>query len=117
MVRLFSATDETSAAGAYVTFDPRARTAWHTHPRGQVLIVTEGVGRVQAWGADVQEIRPGDVVRIAPGQKHWHGAGPDTAMTHLAIQEHLNGAAVEWMEHVSDEQYGVAPRPTKSKQH
>ena len=88
-----------------VTFEPGARTAWHTHPLGQTLIVTEGVGRVQAWGGPIQEIRPGDVVWIPPGVKHWHGAAPDTRMTHLAIQEALDGKAVEWMEHVTDAQY------------
>ncbi|MCB0792979.1 MAG: cupin domain-containing protein, partial [Flavobacteriales bacterium] len=79
---------------------------WHTHPAGQTLIVTAGVGRVQLWGGPIEEIRPGDVVWIAPGEKHWHGAGPTTGMTHLAIQEHLNGEMVEWMEPVTDAQYG-----------
>ena len=92
-------------AGSAVTFEPGARTAWHTHPLGQTLIVTFGCGRVQRWGEAIQEIRPGDVVWIPPGEKHWHGAAPTTAMTHIAIQEALNGKAVDWLEHVSDEQY------------
>ena len=93
------------AAGASATFEPGARTAWHTHPLGQTLIVTAGFGRVQRWGGRVEEIRPGDVVWFEPGEKHWHGASPTTAMTHIAIQEKLDGKAVEWMEHVSDDQY------------
>jgi quercetin dioxygenase-like cupin family protein len=91
--------------GASVTFEPGARTAWHTHPLGQTLIVTAGCGRVRRWGGPVEEIRPGDVVWIAPGEKHWHGAAATTAMTHIAIQEQLGGKVVDWMEHVSDEQY------------
>ncbi len=91
--------------GASVTFEPAARTAWHTHPLGQHLIVTSGCGRAQRWGGPREEIRPGDVVWIPPGEKHRHGASPTTAMTHFAIQEQLDGKAVEWMEHVSDEQY------------
>ena len=91
--------------GAIVTFDPGARTAWHTHPLGQTLIVTSGVGRVQRAGGAIEEIRQGDVVWIEPGEKHWHGASPTTAMTHIAIQEQADGKAVEWMEHVTDEQY------------
>jgi len=91
--------------GASVTFEPGARTAWHTHPLGQTLIVTYGFGWVQRWGGSIEEIRPGDVVWIPPGEKHWHGATPTTAMTHLAVQEQLDGKAVEWMEQVSDEQY------------
>jgi quercetin dioxygenase-like cupin family protein len=94
------------AVGASVTFEPGARTAWHTHPLGQTLIVTAGCGRAQRWGGPVEEIRPGDVVWFAAGEKHWHGAAPTTAMTHLAIQEQLDGKAVEWLEKVSDEQYG-----------
>jgi quercetin dioxygenase-like cupin family protein len=90
---------------ASVTFEPGARTAWHTHPLGQTLIVTAGCGRVQREGGPIEEIRPGDVVWISPGEKHWHGAAPATAMTHLAIQESLDGEAAAWMEHVSDEQY------------
>ena len=85
-----------------VTFEPGARTAWHTHPLGQTLIVTAGCGRAQRWGGPVEEIRPGDVVCIPPGEKHWHGATPTTAMTHIAIQEHLEGKAADWMEQVSD---------------
>ena len=88
-----------------VTFQPAARTHWHTHPLGQTLIVTEGVGRVQVWGGPVQEIRPGDVVWIPPGVKHWHGAAPDQAMTHLAIHEAEDGKTVEWLEPVTDAQY------------
>src|SRR4051794_12322794 len=103
---LFAAHDSASASGGSVTFEPGARTAWHTHPLGQVLIVTAGCGRVQRWGGPVEEIRPGDVVWFEPGEKHWHGAAPTTAMTHVAIQEALDGKVVEWMEHVSDEQYG-----------
>ena len=93
-------------AGASVTFEPGARTAWHSHPFGQTLIVTAGCGRTQRWGGPIEEIRPGDVVMIAPGEKHWHGAAPKTAMTHIAVHELLDGKAVEWMEKVSDEQYG-----------
>jgi quercetin dioxygenase-like cupin family protein len=102
---LFDARDPARAAGNSVTFEPGARTAWHTHPLGQTLIVTAGSGRVQRWGGPIEEIHPGDVVLIAPGEKHWHGAAPTTAMTHIAIQEALDGKPVEWMEHVSDEQY------------
>jgi quercetin dioxygenase-like cupin family protein len=90
---------------ASVTFEPGARTAWHSHPLGQTLVVTAGCGRVQRWGGPIEEIRPGDVVWIAPGEKHWHGAAPTTAMTHIAIQEYLDGKGVDWMEKVSDEQY------------
>lgn len=96
-----------SVGCAYVTFEPGARTAWHSHPLGQTLVVTAGCGRVQKWGEPVQEIRPGDVVSILPGEKHWHGAAPTTAMTHIAIQEYLAGRAADWMEQVSDEQYQV----------
>lgn len=102
---LFAAKDSARAAAALVTFEPGARTAWHTHPRGQTLIVTAGVGWVQREGGPVQEIRPGDVVWFPPGLKHWHGATPTTAMSHIAIQEHLDGQVVEWMEKVSDEDY------------
>jgi quercetin dioxygenase-like cupin family protein len=102
---LFDATDPARAAGASVTFEPGARTAWHTHPLGQTLIVTAGCGRAQRWDGPVEEIRPGDVISFEPGEKHWHGAAPMTAMTHIAIQEKLDGQSVEWMEHVSDEQY------------
>jgi 4-carboxymuconolactone decarboxylase len=104
---LFDTTAMTRAYGASVSFEAGARSAWHTHPRGQVLIVTTGVGRVQRWGAPVEEIRPGDVVRIQPGVKHWHGAVPTSAMTHVAIVEHLDGRSTDWLEPVSDEQYGV----------
>jgi quercetin dioxygenase-like cupin family protein len=102
---LFQANEPARAGGASVTFEPGARTAWHTHPLGQTLIVTAGCGRVQRWGGPIEEIRPGDVVSIPPGEKHWHGASPTTAMTHIAIQEYLNGKAADWMEQVSDEQY------------
>lgn len=102
---LFEAKDPARATASCVTFEPGARTAWHTHPLGQRLVVTAGCGRVQLWGAQMQEIRPGDVVLIAPGEKHWHGAAPATAMTHIAIQEQVDGKAVEWLEKVSDDQY------------
>ena len=92
--------------GATVTFEPGARTAWHAHPLGQTLIVTAGCGRVQRDGGPIQEIRAGDIVWFEPGERHWHGASPTTAMTHIAIAEMLDGKAVEWMEHVTDEQYG-----------
>jgi quercetin dioxygenase-like cupin family protein len=93
------------AVGNSVTFEPGARTAWHTHPLGQTLIVTAGCGLAQRWGGPVEEIRPGDVVWFSPGEKHWHGATATTAMTHIAIQEQLDGETVDWMEQVSDEQY------------
>jgi quercetin dioxygenase-like cupin family protein len=102
---LFPVTAHARGAGNAVTFEPGARTAWHTHPLGQVLIITMGCGRAQREGGPIEEIRPGDVVVFAPGEKHWHGAAPTTAMTHIAIQEALDGKAVEWMEKVSDEQY------------
>jgi quercetin dioxygenase-like cupin family protein len=102
---LFQPTAPARTAGAAVTFEPGARTAWHTHPLGQTLIVTAGCGRAQREGGGIEEIRPGDVVSFAPGEKHWHGAAPTTAMTHIAIQEALDGKAVEWMEKVTDEQY------------
>ena len=102
---LFQTSDPARGAGACVTFEPGARTAWHTHPLGQTLIVTCGVGRVQCWGGPVEEIRPGDVVWFPPGEKHWHGASPTKAMMHIAIQEGLNGKVVDWMEQVSDAQY------------
>ncbi len=104
---LFEAHAPARALGACVTFEPGARTAWHTHPLGQTLIVTSGGGRVQCWGEPVQEIRPGDVVWIPPGEKHWHGASATTAMTHIAIQELQDGKAVDWLEKVSDEQYAA----------
>jgi quercetin dioxygenase-like cupin family protein len=99
------ANDPSRVTGASVTFEPGARTAWHTHPLGQTLIVTAGCGRVQCEGGPIKEIHPGDVVWFPPGEKHWHGASPDTAMTHVAIQEDLDGSTVDWMEKVSDEQY------------
>ncbi|WP_112663021.1 (R)-mandelonitrile lyase [Microvirga flavescens] len=102
---LFQASAPARAAGNAVTFEPGARTAWHTHPLGQILIVTAGCGRVQREGGPIEEIRPGDVVWFEPGEKHWHGAAPTTAMTHIAIQEALDGKAVDWLEHVSDVQY------------
>jgi quercetin dioxygenase-like cupin family protein len=102
---LFQGKDPARTSGASVTFEPGARTVWHSHPLGQTLIVTSGSGRVQRWGGPIEEIRPGDVVSIAPGEKHWHGAAPTTAMTHIAIQEQLDGKVVDWMEKVSDEQY------------
>ena len=102
---LFTAPAPARVAGAAVTFEPGARTAWHTHPLGQTLIVTAGCGWAQREGGLVEEIRPGDVVWFPPGEKHWHGATPTTAMSHIAIQEKLNGSPVNWMEKVSDEQY------------
>jgi quercetin dioxygenase-like cupin family protein len=102
---LFDAPEPARVAGASVTFEPGARTAWHTHPLGQTLIVTSGVGRAQRWGGPIEEIRPGDVVWFAPGEKHWHGAAPTTAMTHTAIQEKLDGKPVDWLEHVTQAQY------------
>jgi quercetin dioxygenase-like cupin family protein len=104
---LFQPAAPARTAGASVTFEPGARTAWHTHPLGQTLIVTAGVGRAQVWSGPIEEIRPGDIVWFPPGVRHWHGAAPATAMTHLAIQESLDGKVVEWMEHVTDEQYGT----------
>jgi len=106
---LFQAKTPARAAGNAVTFEPGARTAWHTHPLGQVLIVTAGCGRVQREGGPVEEIRPGDVVAFEPGEKHWHGAAPTTAMTHIAVQEALDGKAVDWLEHVSDEDFNAVP--------
>ena len=102
---LFEAPDPARVVGANVTFEPGARTAWHSHPLGQTLIVTEGLGRVQRWGGPIEDIRPGDVIWFAPAEKHWHGATATTAMTHIAIQERLDGKTVDWMEKVSDEQY------------
>jgi quercetin dioxygenase-like cupin family protein len=103
---LFDAPDPARVVGASVTFEPAARTAWHTHPLGQTLIVTAGSGRAQRWGGPIEEIRPGDVIWFPPGEKHWHGATATTAMTHIAIQERLDGKTVEWMEKVSDERHG-----------
>ncbi len=102
---LFAENEARRAASSSVTFEPGARTAWHTHPRGQTLIVTAGFGRVQRDGGPIEEIRPGDVVWFEPGERHWHGASPTTAVTHIAIHEHLDGKVVDWMEHVTDEQY------------
>lgn len=109
---LFEAGAPARARGSSVTFEPGARTAWHTHPLGQTLIVTAGVGRAQRWAGPIEEIRAGDVVWFPPGEKHWHGAAPTTAMTHIAIQEHLDGRTADWMEKVSDSQYSPdPPRP------
>lgn len=102
---LFSKKEETKAAGALVTFEPGARTAWHTHPTGQTLIVISGLGWVQRVGGRIEEIRPGDIIWFEPEEKHWHGASPNKAMSHIAIQEEREGKVVEWMEKVSDEQY------------
>jgi len=102
---LFGARAPSAVSGGAVTFEPGARSAWHTHPLGQVLVVTAGAGRIQQWGSAVEQIRPGDVIWTPPGVKHWHGAAPTTAVTHIAIQESANGKNVEWMEKVSDEQY------------
>jgi quercetin dioxygenase-like cupin family protein len=102
---LFQAPAPARVSGAAVTFEPGARTAWHTHPLGQTLIVIAGCGRAQRLGGPIEEIRPGDVVWFPPGEKHWHGAAPTTAMTHIAVQEQLDGKNVEWLEQVSDEQY------------
>lgn len=107
---LFQANAPARTSGSLVTFEPAARSAWHTHPLGQVLIVTAGTGRVQRWGDPVDEIRQGDVVWIPPGQKHWHGAVPNSSMAHIAISEALDGKAVDWMEKVSDAQYGAPIR-------
>jgi len=104
---LFPVTPPARAAANAVTFGPGARTAWHTHPLGQTLIITAGCGRAQREGGPVEEIRPGDVICFAPGEKHWHGAAPTTAMTHIAIQESLDGKAVDWLEKVSDQHYGA----------
>jgi quercetin dioxygenase-like cupin family protein len=102
---LFQSAAPARAAAATVTFEPGARTAWHTHPLGQTLVITSGSGRAQRWGGAVEHIQPGDVVSFAPGEKHWHGASPTTAMTHIAVQEQLDGKAVDWLEHVTDDQY------------
>ena len=103
---LVEAPEPARVRGASVSFEPGARTAWHTHPLGQTLIVTSGLGWAQREGGPIEEIRPGDVIWFAPNEKHWHGATPTIAMTHIAIQEALNGKPVDWMEHVTDEQYG-----------
>jgi len=107
---LFKGNDQLHASSSRVKFEPGARTVWHTHPFGQILIVTAGSGWVQQWGGPIEEIRPGDVVWIAPGEKHWHGATATTAMTHIAIVEQLDNKVVEWMEKVSDEQYQAGLR-------
>jgi quercetin dioxygenase-like cupin family protein len=107
---LFEANDPARALGASVTFEPGARTAWHTHPLGQTLIVTFGLGWAQRWGGPIEEVRPCDVIWFSPGEKHWHGATPTTAMTHIAIVEQLDGKSADWMEKVSDQQYQLGPR-------
>lgn len=107
---LFQAADPARVGAGHVTFEPGARTAWHTHPLGQTLLVTSGLGRVQREGGPIEEVRPGDVVWFPPHEKHWHGASPTTAMTHIAIQEALDGKAVEWLEKVTDEQYSGGPK-------
>ncbi|HUX68131.1 MAG TPA: cupin domain-containing protein [Terriglobales bacterium] len=114
---LFEAPEPARGRGASVTFEPGARTAWHTHPLGQILVVTAGCGRAQRWGGPIEAIRPGDVVWIPPGEKHWHGAAATTAVTHIAIQEQLDGRAVDWMEHVSDEQYRATATPLLDRVH
>lgn len=106
----FQGSEPARVSGATVTFEPAARTAWHTHPLGQTLIVTAGLGRVQEWGGPMREIRPGDTVWIPAGVKHWHGAAPENSMTHIAIAEAEEGKVVDWMEKVSDEQYGSAEK-------
>jgi len=103
---LFNPFDAERVQGAQVTFEPGARTAWHTHPLGQTLIVVSGLGRAQRDGGPVEEIRPGDIVWFAPGERHWHGAAPDVAMTHIALQEVKDGKVVDWLEQVSDDEYG-----------
>ncbi|HEY6343663.1 MAG TPA: cupin domain-containing protein [Bryobacteraceae bacterium] len=102
---LFQVPDPARVTGGSVTFEPGARTNWHTHPLGQTLIVTAGCGRIQKWEGPVEEIRQGDIVWIPPGVKHWHGAAPTTSMTHIAIQEKLNGSVGDWLEQVTEEQY------------
>jgi quercetin dioxygenase-like cupin family protein len=104
----FSGSDGARVGGATVTFEPGARTAWHTHPLGQTLLVMSGFGRVQREGGPIEEIRPGDIVWFAPAEKHWHGAAPNCAMTHIAIAEALDGKVVDWLEKVTDEQYGAS---------
>ena len=112
---LFEAPDPARVRGASVTFEAGARTAWHTHPLGQTLIVTAGAGWVQGEGGPIEEISPGDVVWFAPNEKHWHGATPITAMTHIAIQEALDGKVVEWMEHVTDQEYLSGTQQSRKK--
>ena len=106
---MFQVGDPARVSGGHVTFEPGARSAWHTHPLGQTLIVTSGCGLVQSWGGPIRVIRPGDVIWCPPGEKHWHGASTTTAMTHIAIQEELNGKVVDWLERVTDEQYRAVP--------
>ena len=110
---LFDAKPPARTSAASVTFEPGARTAWHTHPLGQTLIVTAGCGRAQRDGGSIEEIRPGDVIQFSPNEKHWHGAAPTTAMTHIAIQEVLDGKVVEWMEKVSHEEYKASQAPNE----
>jgi 4-carboxymuconolactone decarboxylase len=110
----FQASDPARVSGALVTFEPGARSAWHSHPLGQTLIVTAGIGRVQQWGAPVDEIRQGDIVWIPPNQKHWHGASPTTSMAHIAIVEQLDGKSTDWMEKVSEEHYNMPVRGRES---
>ena len=107
---LAEAPEPARVRAASVTFEPGARTAWHTHPLGQTLIVTAGCGRAQRWGGPIEEIRPGDVVWFPPDEKHWHGATPTTALTHIAVQERLDGRTADWLEQVTDEQYGARGR-------
>ena len=106
---LFQTADPARVQGASVTFEPGARTAWHTHPLGQTLIVTAGSGSAQRWDGPIEAIHPGDIVWFAPAEKHWHGATATTGMTHIAIQERLDGKVVDWLEHVTDEQYSKGP--------
>jgi len=108
--QLFQAPAPARVAGAHVRFEPGARTVWHTHPLGQTLIVTSGLGWVQRLGGPIEAVRPGDVVWFAPGEKHWHGASATTAMTHLAVQEGLDGKVVDWLEPVAEEQYSAGPQ-------
>jgi quercetin dioxygenase-like cupin family protein len=112
---LFDANAPGRASGGAVTFEPGARSNWHTHPLGQTLIVTAGRGWTQCWGGSIEEILPGDVITCPPGVKHWHGATPTTGMTHIAIQEVLDGNAVEWMEKVTDDQYLAGPPPSQRR--
>jgi len=112
---MFESPEPARARGASVTFEPGARTAWHTHPLGQTLIVTSGIGWAQRDGGPVQEIRPGDVVWFAPNEKHWHGDTPTNAMTHIAIQEALDGKVVDWMEHVTDKEYLLGTQESRKK--
>jgi quercetin dioxygenase-like cupin family protein len=114
IVPLVDAPAPARVAAASVTFEPGARTAWHTHPLGQTLIVTAGCGWAQRWDGPVEEIHPGDVIWFPPGEKHWHGAAATTSVTHIAIQEKLDGKAVDWLEHVSEEQYQVGVTPASS---